>query len=190
MPEEIIFEIIGQTIGFAMEFAALFWNELILWTGEILSFWANADLLPMAADAIELALSATAEMTGEMITAVVEAWEALKNVVLSALVEIMRSPENSFEWVKQITTIVVTLSGVQKSSDAVEDERQSSVVIGSINQHNHQPIIVKRTVKEVVDWDRLPAEARAAFIRKNQAQYTVDVRDTRDKELSAMRMTQ
>lgn len=56
----------------------------------------------------------TSAMTEDILVAVMSLWELVKSYLLDAIVEIVKSPESTFEWVKRIVTIVVTMSGIQK----------------------------------------------------------------------------
>jgi hypothetical protein len=180
MPENIIIEVVGNVLGFALEYALLFWNEIVTWTYELFAFWASSDIIPVAIQSIEFAFMATSAISKDILTAVISSWELVKTFLLDAIVEILKSPESTFEWVKRIVTIIVKIPEIE------EKTAEQPIIIDLTNR----PIIIKRVSEEEIDWDRLPSSIRASLIRENKEKYAVNFLDTREKELNAMRMTE
>lgn len=166
MPEEIIAELIGQVFNVVLEIAIIFWNELLEWVYTSMVIWIQPDLGSLLAGSVKLAFVALTQVTVATCQIIQEAWNALRQFLIEAVVEFHQSSSSSNAWVRHLTSVLIKVLEPGK------------------------PVLVRREVEEVVAWDNLPSDVRSAWLGFAKKSYKVDVLDTREKELQAMSMTQ
>jgi|GEM_PF-3718945 len=162
MPEEVISQIFGQMWDVVLEAALSFWKQLVFWIQENLLVWIKGDIVPLTAESIKLAFTTLGKATKDLYEAIKKAWHELQRFLVEAFVEFEQSPLSPTSWIRRLSSMLIKKSG---SGSAV---------------------VVRKEVEENIDWESLPHDIRAAWIRNSQKNYKVDIMDTRNKELRAM----
>lgn len=166
MSQEVISQIIGQVFEIAIEFALIFWNEILTWVSTNLLVWITKDMIPSLEESLELAFMSSVLIDSKILDTVIKAWREVKNILLEMLVNYENSASSPKNWKKKATSIII------KKIEA------------------NQPVVIKREVEEEIDWDHLPSEVRNSWLKKEQKKYKIDVKKTREKELEMLKMTQ
>jgi hypothetical protein len=162
--EEIILEALGFLFNVGMEIAVAFWNELLNWVNETLATWIVTDFGPGLAESVKVAFLILSQVATTLYRAIQQAWNSLRQVLLEMTVEFHQTATSSKHWVRHLTTVLVKVL------------------------QSGQPVRIKREVEEVIDWEHLPADVRATWIKTPQKKYKVDVLKTREQELQAISM--
>lgn len=167
MSKDIFSEVITRIFEMVLEAAFVLWQELMIWTCSELLKWVKTDMIPLMEESIRLAFMATALIAASLIKTVELAWKEVRKFLLEAFVEFEKSTRTSDKWVRKITAVLI------KSLDAT------------------RPVVVKKEVEEEINWDNLPSDVRAAWIKKNRSPtQKIDLIATREQELEALQITQ
>ena len=166
MPEDIFAELLVQAFDLLLEAALSLWQEILIWTYATVLTWVQNDMLPLMEESVRLAFMTAAIMTASLLKEIQAAWVEIRRFLLEAFIEFEQSTHASDKWVKRISAILIKVLD------------------------NEQPVVVKREAEEVVDWDDLPADVRALWLKHDQENHRIDVLDMREKELESMTLTQ
>ena len=166
MAEDIFAEIMSQALGLLIEAAFALWQEIVLWTCATLLLWVQTDMIPLMADAVELAFMMAAVVTASLLRAMRAAWADVRKVLLEAFIEFEQSTQSSDKWIKRITATLIS---------SIETAK---------------PLVVRKEVVEEVDWDKLPDDVREAWLKSaHPEKHKVDIVDAREKQLEIMTLT-
>ncbi|MEQ8467211.1 hypothetical protein [Coleofasciculus sp. E1-EBD-02] len=165
--ENIMVEIIVEIFAVAAPFAVPLWESLVVATLAIFGEWLAetlvASVLDISKSIVTLAFTIISTVSATMYVTIKKAWEALRHYLLELMIYFNKN--SSGEWVK----------------------RSTSTVINVLN--STKPVVVKREVEEVVNWDELPGDIRQQQIRLGKNNYEVNFRAIRDKEMESLTMT-
>jgi hypothetical protein len=162
--EGIISEVFGVLFNVAIEVAVAFWNDLLNWVSTSLATWIANDFGPWLAESAKVAFLLLSQVAITMYQTIQQAWDSLRQVLLEMTVEFHQTAISSKHWVRHLTTVLVKVL------------------------ESGQPVILKREVEEAINWDHLPADVRATWLKTPQKEYKVDVLKTREQELQSMSM--
>lgn len=144
-------------IGVTIAGAVALWHKILGWAEEALFPWVEENY-PGLSSFVRQAFAVLDESIAPLRAAIKRAWKRVREVLVDMMVEFSRSSESA--WVRRIVTWVVKVlpSGEKKPAKVV--------------------------VEEEVDWDELPAEVRAGFLRHKKSKAKLDITEGRDVELA------
>jgi hypothetical protein len=150
-------------VGVALIAIVTFWQKILDWVTASLTPWLNK-YLPSISEKVKDAFAWIDNAVAVPIRRIVKkAWEELRNYLLKVLVQFERQMQS--EWVKRITSFII-----EKLDGA-------------------KPIVKKIVTEEQANWDDLPEDVRAAWLKNGSSNSELDVTGTRDRQIDELIMT-
>lgn len=145
-------------------FAVALWESIIVTTLEIFWGWLTETLVASAPgiseNLVTQAFTVVSAVGIAMYATIKKAWEMLRNYLLELMIYFNKN--SSSEWVKISTSTVIKVLNSSK------------------------PVVVKREVEEVVNWEELPGDIRRQQIKSGRNNYEVNFREIRDQEMELL----
>ena len=135
--------------------AVILWRHILDWSLDHLLPWIEANV-PWLAGPTREALIQVDRAVGRIRLA----WQQLRGHLLRSTAEFLR--QSNLLWIVRITSWLVPAT-----------ERTSAT-----------PSAVKHVTEREVDWQYLPEEVRAEWMRRGQSTVTLDITRIRDQELA------
>lgn len=158
MPEPVFLITIGSILGLGAiaTFLVIFWHQILDWCQNSVFPWIKANI-PWIESQVREAFNAVDKVIVPIRNGIRQAWKNLRDYLLKQVQELER--ESSGKWILRTTSWIIK---VLKSDKKVP---------------------VKVETEEEVDWEELPPDIRAEFLRHDKSYAEINVTEIRDKEL-------
>ena len=151
---------IGAALGLVSAVAVvMFWKQILKWAEDSLFPWIQTNI-PSIESAVREAFSAVDNKVVAIRNIIGQAWRKLREYLLKQVITFQR--QSSGEWVMQATSWVIK------------------------NLESGDKVPVKITVEEEKDWDELPPDVRAEWLKRQKSEAQINLTEHRDREIMEM----
>ncbi|MCL2925677.1 MAG: hypothetical protein MGF17_13940 [Trichodesmium sp. MAG_R04] len=152
---------IGAVLGLLSAVAVvMFWKQILNWAEESLFPWIKTNI-PSIESAVREAFSV---LDDKVVTArniiIGKGWKKLREYLLKQVITFQR--QSSGEWVRQATSWVIK------------------------NLESGDKVPARVTVEEEIDWDVLPPDVRAEWLKRQKNEAQINLTEYRDREIMEM----
>ncbi|NET29537.1 hypothetical protein [Okeania sp. SIO1I7] len=161
MPIPTFIWAIAGILGGGVALALIFWNQILEWAQYNLFPWIQNNI-PSIESQVREAFSAVDNVATSTRYLIRKAWKKLREYLLKQVVKLER--QSSGKWKMQVTSWVI--------KNLLEPEKVSEVV----------------TEKDV-DWEDLPPDVRAEWLKLEKSKAEIDVTEYRDQQIDEMDMS-
>ena len=152
---------IGAVLGLLSAVAVvMFWKQILNWAEESLFPWIKTNI-PSIESAVREAFSV---LDDKVVTArniiIGKGWKKLREYLLKQVIKFER--KSSGEWVRQATSWVIK------------------------NLESGDKVPARVTVEEEIDWDVLPPDVRAEWLKRKKNEAQINITEYRDREIMEM----
>ncbi len=165
MPEPFLIGIaVALGLGVvAVAVVGIFWEQIIMWAHDSIFPWIKKNI-PSIESEVREAFAAADRFFSTMRNLIRQAWKKLRQYLLKEVAKFTR--QSSGKWIVQVTSLVI------KNPEHLESKESNKVV--------------KVVTEEEVDWDVLPPDVRAEFLRRDKSEAEIDVTEYRDRQIMEM----
>ncbi len=161
MPVPTFIWAIAGILGGGVALALIFWNQILEWAQDNLFPWIQNNI-PSIESQVREAFSALDNVATSTRYLIRKAWKKLREYLLKQVVKLER--QSSGKWKMQVTSWVI--------KNLLEPKKVLEVV----------------TEKDV-DWEELPPDVRAEWLKLEKSKAEIDVTEYRDKQIDEMDMS-
>ena len=151
---------IGAALGLVSAVAVvMFWKQILKWAEESLFPWIKTNI-PSIESAVREAFSALDNKAVAIRNIIRQAWKKLREYLLKQVITFQR--QSSGEWVRQATSWVIK------------------------NLESGDKVPARVTVEEEIDWQVLPPDVRAEWLKRQKNEAQINLTEYRDREIMEM----
>ncbi|MGD1703927.1 hypothetical protein [Dapis sp. BLCC M229] len=162
MPEPFLVAI-TVVLGLTAAAVVIFWKQILIWAQDSLFPWINKNI-PSIESEVREAFATADRFFGNIRNIIRQAWKKLRKYLLKQVVKFAR--QSSDKWIVQVTSWVI------KNPENLESKESKKAT--------------KIVTEEEVDWDELPPDVRADFLRRDKSDVEIDVTEYRDRQIMEM----
>ena len=151
---------IGAALGLVSAVAVvMFWKQILKWAEESLFPWIKTNI-PSIESAVREAFSALDNKAVAIRNIIRKAWKKLREYLLKQVITFQR--QSSGEWVRQATSWVIK------------------------NLESGDKVPARVTVEEEIDWQVLPPDVRAEWLKRQKNEAQINITEYRDQQIMEM----